>query len=73
MKNYALSFAFAVLVVLAGASLKQSLASIGGSPMPPIPPSAMSIGGSPMPPIPPSEASIGGSPMPPIPPSGSAR
>ena len=73
MKNYVLSFALAVLVVLAGASVKQSLASIGGSPAPPIPPSVTSIGGSPAPPIPPSMASIGGSPAPPIPPSGSAR
>lgn len=79
MKNYILAFVLAVLVVLTGVTLRQSLAgpsssglggvnnltAIGGSPMPPIP-KAAAIGGSPMPPIP-KAAAIGGSPMPPIP------
>jgi len=62
MKNYFLTFALAVLVVLTGVSLKQSMAAIGGSPMP-VPPSVTAIGGSPMP-VPPSATAIGGSPMP---------
>ncbi len=79
MKNYILAFVLAVLVVLTGVTVRQSLAgpsssgfgevnpltAIGGSPMPPIP-KAAAIGGSPMPPIP-KAAAIGGSPMPPIP------
>ena len=73
MKNYFLTFALAVLVVLTGVSLKQSVAGIGGSPMPPVPPSLTAIGGSPMPPVPPSSTSIGGSPMPPVPPSRATR
>jgi hypothetical protein len=69
MKNYFLTCALAVLVVLTGVSLKRSMAGIGGSPIPPVPPS-LAIGGSPIPPVPPS-LGIGGSPIPPVPPSGS--
>jgi hypothetical protein len=78
VKNYFLAFVLAVLVVLSGVTLRQSVAStnsghvgtdnlmaIGGSPVPPIPKTA-AIGGSPVPPIPKREA-IGGSPVPPIP------
>ena len=72
MKNYFLSFALAVVVVLTGVSLKQTVAGIGGSPVPPTPPSLMAIGGSPVPPTPPSVRAIGGSPVPPTPPSGSS-
>lgn len=80
MKNYILAFVLAVLVVLTGVTVRQSLAgpsssgfgevntltAIGGSPVPPIP-KAAAIGGSPVPPIPKREAAIGGSPVPPIP------
>lgn len=69
MKNYFLTCVLAVLVVLTGVSLKQSVAGIGGSPVPPSPPSLMAIGGSPVPPSPPSLMGIGGSPVPPSPPS----
>lgn len=70
MKNYFLTCVLAVLVVLTGVSLKQSVAGIGGSPVPPVPPSSTAIGGSPVPPVPPSLMGIGGSPVPPVPPSG---
>jgi hypothetical protein len=69
MKNYFLTFVLAVLVVLTGVSLKQSLAGIGGNPIPPLPPSAMAIGGNPIPPLPPSAMAIGGNPIPPLPPA----
>jgi len=65
MKNYFLTFALAVSVVLTGVSLKQSVASIGGSPVPPSP-KLMAIGGSPVPPSP-KLMGIGGSPVPPSP------
>jgi hypothetical protein len=78
MKNYFLSFVLAVLVVLAGVTLRHSVANasqsnlgqnnlvaIGGSPTPPLP-HAVAIGGSPTPPLP-HEAGIGGSPTPPLP------
>jgi hypothetical protein len=68
MKNYFLTGALAVLVVLTGVSLKQSVAGIGGSPVPPSPPKLMAIGGSPVPPSPPKYLAIGGSPVPPSPP-----
>jgi len=55
MKNYFLTFALAVLVVLTGVSLKRSVAGIGGAP-PPMPPPGVSIGGAP-PPMPPPGAS----------------
>jgi hypothetical protein len=64
VKNYILAFVLAVLVVLTGVTLRQSIAStnsgisstknlvaIGGSPVPPIPQNP-AIGGSPVPPIP---------------------
>ena len=73
MKNYFLTFALAVLVVLTGVSLKQSVAAIGGAPVPPSPPSMMAIGGAPVPPSPPSVMSIGGAPVPPSPPSAALR
>ena len=63
MKNYFLTFALAVLVVLTGVSLKQSMAAIGGSPIPNPPSLATAIGGSPIP-NPPATAAIGGSPIP---------
>jgi len=73
MNKYTVALLLALLVVLAGATLRKSFASvvgsnasanaiaIGGSPMPP-PHVAMAIGGSPMPPP---HVGIGGSPMPP--------
>jgi len=69
MKNYFLTFALAVLVVLTGVSLKQSMAAIGGAPVPPLPPNVTAIGGAPVPPLPPSARAIGGAPVPPLPPS----
>ncbi len=62
MKNYFLSFVLAVLVVLTGVSLKQSVAGIGGAPVP-MPPNATGIGGAPVP-MPPNAAAIGGAPVP---------
>ena len=70
MKNFFLTFSLAVLVVLAGVSVRKSVAGIGGSPMPHPPKGAvavMGIGGSPMPHPPKGAAAvmgIGGSPMP---------
>ena len=60
MKNYFLAFALAILVVLTGFSLKQSVAGIGGSQMPP---NVTAIGGAPVPDPPDTEA-IGGAPVP---------
>jgi len=58
MKNFFLTFALALLVVLSGISIRKSVTGIGGSPIPPPPPSgsviALGIGGSPIPPPPPS-------------------
>ena len=79
MKNYVLALALAGLIVLTGATLRQSIAgpsgssageannltAIGTSPVPPIP-KALAIGTSPVPPIP-KAAEIGTSPVPPIP------
>lgn len=62
MKNYFLAFALAVLVVLTGFSLKQSVARVGGTS-----PAVTAIGGAPMP-APPPGAAIGGAPMPAPPP-----
>jgi len=65
MKNYILTFALAVLVVLAGVTLRRSIGAIGTAPVPPIP-SAAAIGTAPVPPIP-SASAIGTAPVPPIP------
>jgi hypothetical protein len=72
MKNYVLAFALALLVVLAGMSLRTATGGtaalgIGGSPVPLPPKNAIGmvgIGGSPVP-LPPKKAlGIGGSPVP---------
>ena len=67
MRNFSLALLLALLVVLAGLTLRRSVAGIGGSPVP-WPPSGVHIGGSPVP-WPPSGMHIGGSPVP-WPPSG---
>ena len=72
MKNYFLTFVLAVLVVLTGVSLKQSVAGIGGAPVPPTPSGLMAIGGAPVPPTPKSNLAIGGAPVPPTPQSSSS-
>jgi hypothetical protein len=69
MKNYALTFLLAVLVVLTSIGLRQAVAGIGGSPIPLPPPGVTGIGGSPIPLPPPGVAGIGGSPIP-LPPPG---
>lgn len=54
MKNFFLSFSLALLVVLSGVSIRQSVAGIGGAPMP-VPTTKahasvmLGIGGAPMP------------------------
>ncbi len=58
MKNYVLTFLLALLVVLTGMTLRRAVVGIGGTPMPPFPPS-VAIGGTPMPPFPPAMASTG--------------
>jgi hypothetical protein len=61
MKNYGLTFLLALAVVLTSASLRQSVAAVGGSPVP-MPPTVAAVGGSPVP-MPPT-TSVGGSPVP---------
>ena len=76
MKNYAVTFALALCVVLAALTLRQGLSavagssdswvatSIGASPVPaPTASPVASIGGAPVP-LPPNAASIGGAPVP---------
>jgi hypothetical protein len=49
VKNFFLAFLLALLVVLSSVTTRQSVAGIGGSPMPLPPMKALGIGGSPMP------------------------
>jgi hypothetical protein len=65
MKNYFLTLALAVSVVAGGVSLRQGVAGIGGSPVPPKAQNVLGIGGSPVPPKAQSVLGIGGSPVPP--------
>ena len=53
MKNYALTFLLAVLIVMTGTGLRRGFAGIGGSPVPMPPPNVTGIGGSPVPMPPP--------------------
>ena len=69
MKNYALTFLLAVLIVMTGTGLRRGFAGIGGSPVPMPPPRVAGIGGSPVPMPPPRVAGIGGSPVPMPPPN----
>ena len=62
MKNYFLTFLLAVLVVLASASLRRSMAAVGSSPVP-LPPLNSAVGSSPVP-LPPLGAAVGSSPVP---------
>ena len=62
MKKYVLILMLALLVVLAGMTVRRGMAAIGGSPVP-YPPAAQAIGGSPVP-YPPALGAIGGSPVP---------
>ncbi len=55
MKNYVLTFLLALLVVLTGMTLRRTVVGIGGTPVPPYPPS-LAIGGTPVPPYPPATA-----------------
>lgn len=70
MKSYGLTFLLALAVVLTSASLRQSVAAIGGAPVP-VPPDVTSIGGAPVP-VPPDVTSIGGAPVP-VPPDAERR
>jgi hypothetical protein len=65
MKNYFLTFALAVSVVTGGVSLRQGVAGIGSSPVPPRAHSVLGIGSSPVPPRAESMLGIGSSPVPP--------
>jgi hypothetical protein len=65
MKNYFLTFALAVSVVAAGVSLRQKVAGIGSSPVPPSAQSVLGIGSSPVPPSAQNALGIGSSPVPP--------
>lgn len=66
MKNLFLAFFLALLVVLTSVSMRQSVAGIGGSPIPKPPTQlvAAGIGGSPIPRPPTQLVGIGGSPIP---------
>lgn len=70
MKNYLMTFLLALLVVLTSATLRRSVAGIGGAPVP-MPPNVVGIGGAPVP-MPPNVTGIGGAPVP-MPPNGGAR
>ncbi len=48
MKNQILTFSLALAVVLAAATVRRSVAAVGGSPVP-VPPNVTSVGGSPVP------------------------